>query len=110
MFFAIDVIEKVDGVFDNAVADVAEVTAALAIAERDEKEDLLDFITKTLNRLQNLLGRCFVQHHRFAKFTLKIDFVFTCFQQLSRRLLYLSASLLDLLYPVECFALQSWKN
>lgn len=36
MLFAIDVIEKVDGVFDNAVADVAEVTAALTIAEREE--------------------------------------------------------------------------
>lgn len=29
MFFAIDVIEEVDGIFNDTLADIAEVTAAL---------------------------------------------------------------------------------
>ena len=57
MFLAIDVIEEVDGVFDDTLADITEVTAAL-------------------------LGCCcLVNHHRLAQFTVQVNLVVANFKE-----------------------------
>lgn len=55
MFLSIDVVQKVDGIFDNTVTDIAVVTS-------------------------RLWGRCvFVDNYTFTQLGVKINFVVTLF-------------------------------